>query len=393
MEFGFTGQQQKFRAQVRDFVESELPPHMIMPVVNLAEDLYRDDVWDLHKHMARKLGERGWLSLGWPEQYGGKNESPMLSAVFQEELRYRGAPGWDPQGSSMVGPLILHFGMEEQKKRFLPGIASGEVSWCQGYSEPEAGSDLASLKTTAVRNGDHFILNGQKLWTSGAHLADWCHLLARTDQSASNKHAGLTYFLLDMNTPGISVRTIEDMCGGHGLCEVFFDNVRIPAENALGPVNNGWEVTMSQLNFERGSDVGGTAMMRGFFDLLLEYLKERDMLSDPLIRNRIASIAIDIETARILAYQMVWLAGEGLTGSAQASMNKLFCSEANQRCARAMMNVLGSFGPITDGSKWAVVKGRIAYWYLQSFSTTLARGSSEMQRTILATRGLGLPRS
>jgi len=161
----------------------------------------------------------------------------------------------------------------------------------------------------------------------------------------------------------------------------------------LGPVNGGWQVTMSQLDFERGSDVGGTAMMRGFFDLVMEYLKQRDMLSDPLTRHHIANIAIDIETARILAYQMVWLASAGLTGSAQASMNKLFCSEANQRCANAMMNLLGSFGPITGDSKWAVVKGRIVYWYLQSFSTTLARGSSEVQRTILATRGLGLPRS
>ena len=308
MEFGFTGQQQKFRAEVRDFVKSELSPDMIMPVVNLAEDLYRDDVWELHKSMAKKLGERGWLSLGWPEEYGGKNESPMLSAIFQEELRYRGAPGWDPQGSSMVGPLILKFGTEEQKKQHLLGIVGGKVSWCQGYSEPEAGSDLASLKTAAVRKGDHFILNGQKLWTSGAHLADWCHLLARTDPAALKKHQGLTYFLLDMKTPGISVRTIEDMCGGHGLCEVFFDDVQIPAENALGPVNGGWQVTMSQLDFERGTDVGGTAMMRGFFDLVLEYLKEQRLISDPLIQHHIADIAIDIETARILAYQMVWLA-------------------------------------------------------------------------------------
>ncbi|MCX6013680.1 MAG: acyl-CoA dehydrogenase family protein, partial [Chloroflexi bacterium] len=292
-----------------------------------------------------------------------------------------------------VGPLILHFGTEEQKRKHLPGIVRGEISWCQGYSEPEAGSDLASLRTTAIRDGDQFILNGQKLWTSGAHLADWCHLLARTNLASPKKQQGLTYFLLDMKTPGISVRTIEDMCGGHGLCEVFLDNVQIPIQNVLGLLNGGWDVTMAQLNFERGNDVGGTAMMRGFFDLVLKYLKERDMISNPLIQYHIAEIAIDIETARILAYQIVWLATEGLIGSAQASMNKLFCSEANQRCANAMMNLLGSFGPVNGDSTWAVVKGRIAYWYLQSFSTTLARGSSEVQRTILATRGLGLPRS
>jgi alkylation response protein AidB-like acyl-CoA dehydrogenase len=393
MEFGFTEEEEAFRQEVRKFLDKEMPQDSIIPIVNLAEDLYRDDVWQLHKVMARKLGEKGWLSLDWPRECGGQGLSPMYSAIFQEEMRYRGAPGWDPQGVSMVAPLLIHFGTEEQKKEHLPPIARGEVFWCEGYSEPQVGSDLASVQTMAVEDGDAFVVNGQKLWTSGAHVTDWCQLVARTNPNAPKKYQGLTHFLVDMKTPGIEVRPIRDICNGRGLCEVFFDNVRIPNENIVGQKDHGWETALALLSFERGLDAGSTGLMRAFFDLMLRYLKEHHLTDKPAVRQNLANVFIEMETARLLAYKVVWSACKGLPAGTPASMSKLFSSEANQRCANAMMKMLGSYGLLAEDSRAAVLHGRITQWYFQSFSSTLARGTSEIQRNILATRDLRLPRS
>jgi len=393
MEFTFTQEEEAFRQEVRKFLDKEMPQGLIIPVVNLAEDLYQDEVWELHKVMARKLGKKGWLSLDWPREYGGQGLSAMYSAIFQEEMRYCGAPGWDPQGVSMVAPLLIHFGTEEQKRKHLPPIARGEVFWCEGYSEPQVGSDLASVQTVAVEDRDNFVIHGQKLWTSGAHVTDWCQLLARTNPTAPKKHQGLTHFLVDMKTPGIDVRPIADICNGRGLCEVFFDNVRISKENVVGQKDHGWETALTLLSFERGLDVGSTALMRAFFDLMLRYLKEHHLTDKPAVRQNLANVFIEIETARLLAYKVVWLASKGLSTGTQASMSKLFCSEANQRCANAMIKMLGSYGLLAEDSKAAVLQGRITHWYFQSFSSTLARGTSEIQRNILATRDLHLPRS
>ena len=395
MEFTFTKEQEAFRRKLRSFLRAEIPPDMLMPVINLAEDLYRDEVWELHRVMAPKMGERGWLSLTWPEEYGGMEADEIMPCVFQEEMRYHGAPGWDPQGVSMVAPLLMHSGTEEQKRRHLPPIARGEVFWCEGYSEPDVGSDLASVRTTAVEEEDGFLINGQKLWTSGANKADWCHMLARTDSKAPKKHRGLTYFLVDMQTDGITVRPIMDMCGGTTLCEVFFDNVKVPHEGVVGGVNNGWQMAMALLNFERSADVGGAAMMRRFFELMTDYLKNRGLLGDPTVKHHLADIFIDMETSRLMAYRLVSLAkvGAKAEASARASMSKLFGSEATQRVSNTMLNLLGTFGQIENDPEMEVLQGRIGHWYLQSFTSTLARGTSEIQRTILATRGLGLPRN
>ena len=395
MKFTFTEEQEEFRQELRRFLEAEMPPGIIMPVINLAEDLYRDEIWELHKVMARKMGEKGWLSLSWPKAYGGMEADEMKSCIFQEEMRYHGAPGWDPQGVNMVAPLLIHFGTEEQKKKHLPPIARGELFWCEGYSEPDVGSDLASVRTIAVEEGDGFVINGQKLWTSGAHKTDWCHLLVRTDPTAPKKHSGLTYFLLDMKTDGITVRPILDMCRGKTLCEVFFDNVQVPHEGVLGGVNNGWQTAMALLNFERTADVGGAALMRRFFELITDHLKNRGLLSDPTVQRHLADIFIDIETSWLMAYRLVSLAKTGATAkvSAHASMSKLYGSEAAQRVSNTMLNLLGSCGQIENDPELDVLQGRIAHWYLHAYTSTLARGTSEIQRNILATRGLGLPRS
>jgi alkylation response protein AidB-like acyl-CoA dehydrogenase len=393
MEFAFTAEEDSFRREVRKFLDREMPRDLLLPVVNLAEDLYREDVWPLHKVMARKLGAMGWLSLDWPRECGGQGLSPMYSAIFQEEMRYRGAPGWDPQGVSMVAPLLIHFGTEEQKRRHLPPIARGEVFWCEGYSEPQVGSDLASVQTMALEDGDGFVVKGQKLWTSGAHVTDWCQVVARTNANVTKKYEGLTHFLVDMKTPGIEVRPVRDMCNGQGLCEVFFDNVRIPRENVVGQKDHGWETALALLGFERGLDAGSVGLMRAFFDMMLRYSKEHRLTDRPAVRQNLANVFIEIETARLLAYKVVWSAAKGLPSGTQASMSKLFSSETNQRCANALMKVLGTYGLLAEDSRAAVLQGRITQWYFQSFSSTLARGTSEIQRNILATRGLNLPRS
>ena len=221
MEFGFTVEEETFRQEVTNFLDKELPQEYDMAVINPAEDRYRDGVWELQKVMARKFGEKGWLSLGWPKEYGGSESSPFLSAILQEEIHYRGAPGWDGFTVGMLSPTLIHFGTEQQKKQHLPYIARGEKFWCEGFSEPDTGSDLASIKTLARQEGNNLVVDGRKLWTSGAHKADWCFLLVRTDPVPSKKHMGISFLLLDMKTPGITVNTIADMAGGRNLCEIF----------------------------------------------------------------------------------------------------------------------------------------------------------------------------
>jgi len=392
MEFSFTKEEEALRQEVRSFLDAELPKDWIMPIIFSASDLYKDDVLELHRVMAPKLAQKGWLCYDWPEEYGGQGGSQMMAAIIQEELGYRGSPGMDPQGIYMLGPLIIHFGTEKQKQQHLPPIARGEILWCEGYSEPEAGSDLASVQTMAVEDGDHFVINGQKLWTSGASKSEWCHLIVRTDFDLPKKHQGLTYFLLDMKTPGITVRPIQDMCEGQSLAEVFFDNVRVPAENILGGRGHGWEMAMALLNLERGGDTNEVGRMRGFYDLITQYVKERGLIREPGIQQYLADIYMEIETSRMVAYNLTWLTSQGQATTAQASTGKLFCTDSSQRCASTMLKILGSYGRVKKDSKWAVLQGKVAQWYLKSFSTSLARGTSEIQRNILAIRGLGLPR-
>ena len=392
MEFGFTAEEEFFRQEVRSFLEKELPLEHDLAVINPAEDRYRDGVWELQKVMARKFGEKGWLTLGWPKEYGGRESSPFLGAILQEEIHYRGAPGWDGFTVGMLAPTIIRFGSEEQKRKHLLPIACGERFWCEGFSEPETGSDLASIQTSAREDGDNLVINGRKLWTSGAHKADWCFLLVRTDPAPPKKHMGITFLLLDMKTPGITVRVITDMGGGGNLCEVFFDEVRVHRENILGQKDQGWEVAMTLLDFERGLDMGPIATMRRIFEMLVQYLREEGRGANPLVRQQLANIEIEIETARLLSYRGAWLASQGLPTTAQVSMSKAFSYEAQQRAANAAMKLLGSYGQLVEGSKWAVLQGLIERWYLETFAFTLFTGTSEIQRNILATRGLGLPR-
>ncbi|OGO14818.1 MAG: hypothetical protein A2Z02_04345 [Chloroflexi bacterium RBG_16_48_7] len=393
MEFGFTDRQTAFRNEVKKFLDRELPSEYDLAVINPAEDRYRDDVWELQKSLARKFGEKGWLKLSWPAEYSGKDNDPFLYYILQEEIHYRGAPGWDGFTIGMLAPTLIRFGTEKQKEQHLVPIGKGEIFWCEGFSEPEAGSDLASIQTTAWEDGNNLIINGQKIWTSGAHRADWCFLLARTDPSSPKKHMGLSFLLLDMKTQGISVRQISDMGGGHNLCQVFFDDVKVSKDNILGQPNHGWEVAMVLLDFERGLDIGPISTMRRIYDILVNYARENDLLNNNSVRNRLIDIYIDVETATLLSYRAAWIASKRMTPTGEVSISKTFSYEAQKRAAGNAMTILGSYGQLTKGSELARLNGLIQRWYVETFAFTLFTGSSEIQRNIIATRALGLPRA
>jgi alkylation response protein AidB-like acyl-CoA dehydrogenase len=299
-------------------------------------------------------------------------------------------------GVDRVGPTIILFGTEEQKREFLPRIANDEITWCQGFSEPGAGSDLASLQTRAVRDGDTFVVNGSKIWTSNAQRADYMILLARTNPDAP-KHRGISFFLLDMKTPGITVKPLVQMTGQAGFNQVFFDNVRVPARNMVGEENRGWYVSTATLDFERSGInrvIGGLKT----FEEVVEYARRtpsRDsryetLFKVPRIRHELADIGTGFHVGRLLCYRVAWMQSRQLVPNHEAAMSKLFGTELQQRLARLAVSALGLHGQLQGQD--APLAGRIAHYYLQAVSLTIAAGTSEINRNIIAQRGLGMPR-
>lgn len=384
MDFRFTAEDEAFREEVRQFLRDELPER--------APD--RIDGWQFHRQFVRKLAERGWLTLSWPKEWGGAGAGHMRQLVFNEEMARADAPATD-LGSDRVGPTIMLHGTEEQKQKFLPAIMRGEAVWCQGFSEPGAGSDLASLQTRAVEDGDGFVINGSKIWTSLAHFAQWMILLARTDPDAP-KHRGISYFLVDMKTPGIEISPLTDLAGRHTFNQVFFQDARIPRDALLGELNRGWYVATSTLDFERSGIQRVIGSMRTYDDLVTY---ARDLASAgrlarayASVRARLADLKIEFEVGRLLAYRVAWLQSQGQVPNYEASVSKMYGSELTQRLARTGMQLLGLGGQLAPGSPWAPLAGRIESLYLQSAALTIAAGTSEINRGIIATRGLGLPR-
>ena len=391
MDFQLTAEEHAFREELVAFLKEALPSDWVG--MDFDEQGEEDRTFTLE--MRKKLAQKGWLAMHWPREYGGMGASVMTQVIFNEEMAYHRAPGIDIFGVRMLGSTLLVHGTEEQKMTFLPPVARGEVQWCQGYSEPGSGSDLASLETRAVEDVDDFIISGTKIWTSGANHADWMFLLARTDPEAP-KHRGISFFLLDMKTPGVTVRPIIDMSGFHRFNQVFFDNVRVPKSNVVGELNRGWYVGATLLDFER-SGVQYSASSSRTLEDLVELAKEARhnghvAAEDPVIRNRLAELAIQAEVSRMLAYRIAWMQSRGSIPNKEASTGKLFGTELQQQVAAVGMELLGLYGQLASGSKWAPFKGRLQRTYLSSFSETLAAGTSEIQRNIIATRGLGLPR-
>ena len=390
MEFKFTAEDEEFRTELRAFMKTELPDPW-----EGAGRYPEDDDWDLNRVIRQKMAEKGWLTMHWPEEYGGQNASPVKSAIYNEEIAYMRAPGRDIFGVRMLGPTLMIHGSEEQKKTHLPSVAKGEIQWCQGYSEPESGSDLASLSTRAVRDGDELVINGAKVWTTMAHRADWIMLLTRTDPDAP-KHRGISFVLVDMKSPGVSVRPLINMAGGHEFNQVTFDDVRVPRANVVGDEDRGWYVAVTLLDFER-SGIDYSASARRLLDDTKEFATETKrngvpLIEIPWVRTLMADRYIDCEVARLMAYNVAYMQSQDLIPTKEASMSKVFGSEVVQRVTEAALDILGMYGTLGREDKWAPLNGRVQENWMNAFAGTIAAGTSEIQRNIIAERVLGLPR-
>jgi alkylation response protein AidB-like acyl-CoA dehydrogenase len=379
-----------FRKEVVDFIDKEAP--RFPRGTRLEEVLVKSGDW------FRKLAARGWLAPAWPKEYGGAGMSVVEQFIFNEEMAIHRAPR--PLhliiGLGMAGPTIIVHGTEEQKAKWLPGMLAGTDIWCQGYSEPEAGSDLASLRTRAVKDGDDYVLDGQKIWSTIAHFARWMICLARTDPDAP-KHRGITYFVVDMKSPGVEVRGLTNMADAHEFNEVFFDNVRVPKENMLGEENRGWYVAMTTLDFERSS-VGSAIGMRQEVEEMIEYAREHAdeptsaLKLNPMLRLEMVDRLIEAEAGRMLSYRIASMQARGLIPNYEASLLKVYSAELHQRIARTQLKVLGMYAQVKSASALAPQDGRWCSQYLRSLGYTIEAGTSEIQRNIIAQRGLGLPR-
>ena len=390
MEYRFTPEDDHFRDELQRFIRAELPADW-----EGGGRWPEEYDWDFTMHLRSRLAEHGWLTMHWPEEYGGQDASPVRSAIYNEELAYLRAPGRDIFGVRMLGPTLMIHGTEEQKRTHLPPIARGEIQWCQGYSEPESGSDLASLSTRAVRDGDEYVINGAKIWTTLAHRSDWIMCLARTDPDAP-RHRGISFILVDMKTPGVEVRPVVNMTGGHEFNQVIFDNARVPSSNVVGEENRGWYVAVTLLDFER-SGIDYSAIARRLLDDTREYAGQvsrngTQVTQQPWVRNLLADRYVECEVARLMAYNVAWMQGEGLVPNKEASMSKAFGSETLHRSANSVLEVAGLDGALRRGEKRAPLNGRLPENWMISFSHKIAGGTSEVQRGIVAGRGLGLPR-
>jgi 3-oxocholest-4-en-26-oyl-CoA dehydrogenase alpha subunit len=385
MDFTFSEREQALRGELRGFLRETLGSDWN----GGSSDISTED-FPFQRRFNQALAAKGWIAPAWPREYGGLGASHIEQMIFSEELAYHRAPNGQRVFSvGMIGPTLIVHGTDEQKRQHLPKITSGEVAWCQGYSEPGAGSDLAALQTRAERDGDEYIINGQKIWTSGAHVSDWIFLVARTDPEAP-KHKGISFFLADLKTPGITVRPLINMTGKHEFNEVFFEDARIPRGNLVGAENNGWYVAMTLLDFERSS-VGVSASGRRLLEELTGFARERGGL-DMNSRAKFAELAIEIEVAKLMSYRTAWMQQAGLHPSYEASMVKIFSTEMMQRLYNVALNTLGGFGALEPESRWAPLQGRVEQGYIWNVAPTIYSGSNEIQRNIVATRGLGLPR-
>jgi alkylation response protein AidB-like acyl-CoA dehydrogenase len=393
MEFRDTPEEAAFRQQVRTFIKDRLPGDLRGLGM---EEMDQEDTRDALKGWRKELSGNGWIAPHWPKEYGGAGMSPVEQFVYNEEMAEARAPQVGGMGVQMIGPVLIRFGTPEQQKEHLPKITSGEVQWCQGYSEPGSGSDLASLQTRAVRDGDDYILNGQKIWTSGAHRADWMFLLARTDPDAP-KHRGISMLLMDMKSPGISVQPLITLAGDHVFNQEYFDNVRIPAKNLVGEENRGWYVGAALLDFER-SNIASAIGLKHFVNDLLRVAQSappRSAMEQRVktLRPEIAERAVEASIGRLISYRLISIQKRGGVPNYEASMNKNFGAEVNQRIAGTGMKLLGMLGGLNQNSELAPIKGRINHAYQSTVASTIAAGTSEINRNVIATRGLGLPRS
>jgi len=395
MEFTFTREEEEFRQEVRQWLKQEIPARWTELDPGLWEET--DETWALLREFQRKLGQKGWLAPAYPKQYGGSEMSHIGRLILSEELYYHRAPvGIEMEISvNWVGGAVLLFGSEQQKTKYLSEVARGESCFCLGYSEPNSGSDLASIQTRAVETDDSWVINGQKTWCSFAHYANYCWLGARTDPSAP-KHRGISMFIIDMKTPGITVKPLINVLNCHSFNEVFLDDARVPKDALVGERNQGWYQLAMALDYER-SLIGTAAANQRLIEELIYHVKEgrnsgRNNGDDPLLKDELAELVVQNEVLRMMCYRIAWMYSNGLHPSYESSMSLLFSSDLLRRIANVGMRVLGHYAELGQDSKLAVDRARVMRTYLSSISIGVGGGTNEIQRNIVAMRGLGLPR-
>jgi alkylation response protein AidB-like acyl-CoA dehydrogenase len=395
--FSDSPEEAAFRQEVRAFIASECPQELRRARVGeRGANAPGPELAEAMTTWRKRLAARGWIAPAWPKEYGGASLTPFQQFIFNLEFAEARVPtGSMGVATGMVGPTLIVHGTEEQKAAYLPGILSGEVSWCQMWSEPGAGSDLASLTTRADRDGDDFVVNGQKIWTSGAQTAPMGVLLARTNQEAP-KHRGITYFILDMKTAGITISPLTQITGQQGFNQVFFDNVRIPSRNVVGEVDRGWYVNTTHLDFERtfiGNNVSTKHQIRDLANWANAAVATgQSMLHrNPRVRLEMADRMVEGEVALMLSFRVADMQNKGFVPNHEASMCKLYSTELTQRVARAEMKLIGLFGTLYGGP-YSPRNGAASRSYLSAVSSTIGGGTSEIQRNIIAQRGLGMPR-
>ncbi|WP_295978605.1 acyl-CoA dehydrogenase family protein [uncultured Variovorax sp.] len=393
MDLSFTPEEQKFREEVRAWVKDNLPKEISHKVHNALE-LTRDDL----QGWAKILGKKGWLGYGWPKEFGGPGWTAVQRHLFEEETALAGAPRIVPFGPVMVAPVIMAFGNAEQQKRFLPGIASGEVWWSQGYSEPGSGSDLASLKTKAERKGDKYIVNGQKTWTTLGQYGDWMFNLVRTS-SEGKPQTGISFLLLDMKSPGVTVRPIKLLDGSHEVNEVFFDNVEVPAENLIGEENKGWTYAKHLLSHER-TNIADVNRAKRELERLKRIAKAEGVYEDQRFRDEIAKLEVDIVALEMMVLRVLSAATSGKNSLDVAGLLKIRGSEIQQRYSELMMLAGGAYSlPLIREAMEAGWQGDfpggnpalapLASTFFNMRKTTIYGGSNEVQRNIVAQTVLG----
>ncbi len=392
MDFEFSPEDEAFRAELRAFLDEELPSWW--------KTVFVDDerAMPFTRELCQKLAARGWLTLSWPKEHGGADGSVWQQAVVREEMWAAGEPrGPQYMNLNYIGPLIMRFGTPEQQGRHLPRMAAGDVIWCQGFSEPEAGSDLASLKTHATRDGDHYVVSGQKIWNSYADApADHCLLLARTNPEVK-KQQGISMFLVDMRTPGITVRPIPSMAGKSEFSEIFFDDALIPVTDRLGDEDQGWTLVGEGLAFER-IGIARYACANRVLEHLVAYARVTEvdgqlLARNPAVRARLATLATRIEAAKLLNYGAISIQAAGEVPAIEASIARIHNTQVEQLAGQVGLELLGPQGLLLDDDPWGLLDGEMQRQWLESIPVTVAAGTTEVQKNIIAQRGLGLPRS
>ena len=388
MDLGFTAEEEAFRQEVRGWLDGNLPARDRQD----GKGGYRDEEdTDLQREWQRKLYDGGWLKLGWPQEVGGRGATPVMQAIYQEEMTRAGAPGiLGRLGVTLLAPTLVGVGSDWQKQQYVEKILSGELIFCQGFSEPDAGSDLAGLRTRAERRDGRWVINGQKTWSSGAHYSDRSFLLARTDPDAE-PHRGIGFFLVDMHQPGVEVRRIKQLTGGGEFCEIFLNDAEVEDADLVGEPGDGWKIAMTVFGFERGG-LAQAARFEQAVDELAALARERGAGADPTIRQKVAQAAIEARVFRLIGLRNLTRAQHGHAPGPEASVTKLYWSEMDKRLQEMAVGVEGMYGALGPDSAFAIEDGRWQYGWMWSQAETIYAGSSEIQRNIIAERVLGLPR-